>query len=170
VDNLPDPAQRRVSGRFGPDRRLTALTGAAALGCLIGTLVTTDRPGRVLLGTAVVVLLGYTVTDLLFWPRITATTDGLRIKAPGGSADVAWADVDAVRADVRMRFGLRNVTLEIDAAERLHVFSKRALGSDPEAVAAMITAIDPRRPAAGPGSERGGADRDDRGDEQPDRS
>lgn len=145
MDNEPDPARRRVSTRFGPDRRLTALTAAVALGCLIGAVATSDRAGRLLLATAVVVLLGYAVTDLVFWPRVTATADGLQIKAPTGSAHLAWSEVDSVRADTRLRFGLRSTSLEIDAADRLHVFSRRALGADPEDVATMIAALDPRR-------------------------
>jgi hypothetical protein len=49
-----------------------------------------------------------------------------------------------VRADTRQRLGLRSVTLEIDAGDELHVFSKRALGAEPDAVAGLIRAMDPR--------------------------
>jgi len=105
-----------------------------------------DPPGRVLLGAAALVLLAYTATDLLFWPRLTASPEGLLIRTPLTRARIPWSDVDAVRADARERIGLRSVTLEIDAGERLVVFSRRALGADPETVAALIGAFAPRRP------------------------
>jgi len=132
--------------RFGPDRRLTALTATLTLIAAAAAVLSPDPPGRVLLGAAALVLLAYTATDLLFWPRLTASPEGLLIRTPLTRARIPWSDVDAVRADARERIGLRSVTLEIDAGERLVVFSRRALGADPETVAALIGAFAPRRP------------------------
>jgi hypothetical protein len=131
--------------RFGPDRRLTAATGALTVIAAIAATLTSDRAGRLLLVGVALVLLAYTLTDLLFWPRLTVSADGLLIRTPMARTQLAWSDVEAVRADARQRLGLRSVTLEIDAGEELVVFSRRALGSDPEAAADLIRAFDPRR-------------------------
>jgi hypothetical protein len=50
-----------------------------------------------------------------------------------------------VRADIAARHGLRTVTLEIDAGVALLVLSRRQLGADPETVAKLLHALDPRR-------------------------
>lgn len=129
--------------RFGPDRRLTAATGVLTLVALAAATLTSDGPGRALLGGAALVLLAYTVTDLIFWPRLSADAEGLQVHTPLSRARIAWRDVEAVRADSRERLGLRSVTLEIDAGEHLVVLSRRALGADPAAVAALILAFAP---------------------------
>lgn len=129
--------------RFGPDRRLTAVSGALALIALAAAALSRDPAGRVLLGAATLVLLAYALTDLIFWPRLTAGADGLLICTPLLRARFAWSDVDAVRADARERLGLHSVTLEIDAGEHLVVFSRRSLGADPATVAALISAFGP---------------------------
>ncbi len=144
VDDLT-AARRRPRVRFGPDRRLTALAGAGML-AVIGLAVTTaDASGRLLFVLAAVVLAAYVVTDLVFWPRLAVDTSGLQVRAPCARARRDWAHVDEVRADVRTRYGLRSVTLEIDAGETLIVLSRRALGADPDSVADVVRAFDPRR-------------------------
>ncbi|MEP7021966.1 MAG: PH domain-containing protein [Pseudonocardiales bacterium] len=134
---------RVPSLRFGPDRRLTALTGTLALLALAAALLAADTAGRLLLAGAAVVLLGYTVTDLIFWPRLTVSAEGLLIRTPAARGLVPWSEIEAVRADARQRAGLRSVTLEIDAGEYLVVFSRRALGADPAQVADLIAAFQP---------------------------
>jgi hypothetical protein len=136
---------RRTELRFGPDRRLTALTAAAGVGAAIGALATSDRAGRILLVIAAVLLASYAITDLAFWPRLVASPEGIVIRAPGGRARLAWADVERIEAMARTRLGLRSVTLEVDAGSSLHVLSRRALGTDPETAADLIAALDPRR-------------------------
>jgi hypothetical protein len=137
---------RAPTCRFGPDRRLTAGTALLALITAAAAALSSDPAGQVLLGAAALVLFSYAVTDLLFWPRLTASPEGLIIRTPLTRARIAWSDIDAVRADARERIGLRSVTLEIDAGECLVVFSRRALGADPETVAALISAFGPPRP------------------------
>jgi len=136
---------RRTELRFGPDGRLIALTAVAAVGAVIGALATSDRAGRILLAIAAVLLAAYAVTDVIYRPRIVVTVDGIVIRAPGGSARLGWADVHRIEALGRMRLGLRSVTLEIDTETSLHVFSRRALGADPDTAADLIRAFDPRR-------------------------
>jgi len=142
---VDEPALRAPTYRFGPDRRLTALTGGLAFAAAVLAAITADVPGRLLFGLAALVLLAYAVTDLVFYPRITASADGVVVRAPSGIVHLRWAEIDEVRADARQRLGLRSVTLEIDADERLFVFSRRALGADPEQAAAIVAAFDPRR-------------------------
>jgi hypothetical protein len=143
VDNRVEGNAGAARYQFGPDRRLTAVTGGLSVLAVLIAL-STDRAGQVLLAGAALVLLSYTVTDLIFWPRLTVTGEGLSIKAPLTRVALPWADIDAVRADARQRLGLRSVTLEIDAGEQLVVFSHRALGADPETAAGVIRAFDPR--------------------------
>jgi hypothetical protein len=142
-------AEHPVAGRvpravFGPDPRLTALTVALAVIAAALAAVSTDRSGTVLLALAALVLACYAAADLLWRPRLTVDAAGLRVRGPGASAVLAWTDVEAVRADVRMRHGLRSVALEIDAGDRLLVLSRRVLGTDPEQAAEIVRAFDPR--------------------------
>ena len=135
---------RAPSLRFGPDRRLTALTGVLAVIAIAAAALASDPAGQLLLAGAALVLLAYTVTDLVFWPRLTVSADGLLVRTPATRRLIPWSEVQAVRADTRQRAGLRSVTLEIDAGERLVVFSRRALGADPTDVAGLISAFQPR--------------------------
>jgi hypothetical protein len=144
VDGLTDPA-RAPSVRFGPDRRLTVGAGLAAAAALVLCVTSSDAPGRVLFAVAALVLVGYCVGDLVWWPRLSADVTGLRIRTPFTRADLGWAQIEKVGADVRTRYGLRSVTLEVDAGEVLVVFGRRSLGADPETVAGLVLAL---RPAA----------------------
>jgi hypothetical protein len=103
-----------------------------------------DPAGRLLAGLSALILGSYVATDLVFWPRLTASRDGLLIRTPTARTDLAWADVDAIRVDERTRLGLMSRTLEIDAGPFLVVFSRRALGDDPRTVLGTLEAFDPR--------------------------
>jgi hypothetical protein len=139
----PDPLRRPPTARFAPDPRLTALTGAGAV--IVAALsFATDAAGRLLLLAAAVVLAGYTLTDLVFRPRLAVDGTGIRIRSPLAHAELAWPDVAAIRADERSRYGLRSVTLEIDGGDQLIVLSRRALGAPPDAVASLVRSFDPR--------------------------
>jgi hypothetical protein len=131
--------------RFGPDLRLSAIVFLAALGALGLAITAADAGGRLIWGIAAVILAGYSIGDVIFWPRLVADPTGLRIRTPLTRVDVAWADVAAIRADVRNRYGLRSSTLEVDAGATLVVFSRRALGADPDTVSNLVRALDPRR-------------------------
>jgi hypothetical protein len=137
-EDLSGPGRRSPVARFSPDPRLTAITGGAAV-IVAGLSFATDAAGRLLL------LAGYALTDLLFRPRLAVDSTGVRVRSPLARADLAWPDIAAVRADERNRYGLRSVTLEIDAGEQLIVLSRRALGAAPAAAAALIRSFDPRR-------------------------
>ncbi|HEY7010942.1 MAG TPA: PH domain-containing protein [Jatrophihabitantaceae bacterium] len=130
--------------RFGPDLRLSAVVFLLALGALVLVLTTDDAGGRLLWGAAAVVLGAYAIGDVIFWPRLSVDAHGLRIRTPLARADLPWAAVDDIRADVRTRHGLRTATLEVDAGPMLVVFSRRALGADPDTVEGLVRAMDPR--------------------------
>jgi hypothetical protein len=135
---------RAPSCRFGPDRRLTALSGTLTAVAAVAAVLSGDPAGRVLFVGAALVLLCYTVTDLVCWPRLTVSGQGLVVRTPLTRARLAWSDIEAVRAESRERLGLRSTTLEIDAGDYLIVFSRRSLGMAPAAVAGLIRAFDPR--------------------------
>lgn len=135
------PAGREPVLRFGPDGRVTAATALAAVVAGLSTALAADAPGRLLLGGAALVLAAYAVTDLVFRPRLTLSAEGVRVHSPQARARLTWAQVDDIRADARQRLGLRLVTLEIDAGASLIVLSRRALGADPEQVAALAAAF-----------------------------
>jgi hypothetical protein len=143
-EDLSGPGRRSPVARFSPDPRLTAITGGAAV-IVAGLSFATDAAGRLLLLAAAVILAGYALTDLIFRPRLAVDSTGIRVRSPLARADLAWPDIAAVRADERNRYGLRSVTLEIDAGEQLIVLSRRALGAAPAAAAALIRSFDPRR-------------------------
>jgi hypothetical protein len=149
VDNVtpvdPKDPVRAPTVRFGPDRRLTALGAVAMVITAATAAITDDRAGRLLFAAAAVLLLGYTVSDLWLWPRLSADRVGVRVRSLLERADLPWSAIDAVRADVSTRHGLRTVTLEIDAGERLIVLSRRSLGADPERVAELVRAFEPGR-------------------------
>ncbi|HEY7049392.1 MAG TPA: PH domain-containing protein [Jatrophihabitantaceae bacterium] len=136
-----DNSTRAPVLRFGPDRRLTALCAGLAVVAIAFVVLSDDGAGRVLAGLGAVLLAGYAVTDLAFWPRLTVTGDGVRIRTPTTRAVLPWADVDAVRVDEHSHLGLTSRTLEIDAGALLVVFSRRTLGADPREVADLLAAF-----------------------------
>jgi hypothetical protein len=140
VDN---PDARRPELRFAPDSRYTALAGAGVVAALVAVLLTADLAGRVLAGTAAVVLAGYLAADLLFRPQLRVDAEQIVINSPLVRARLPWPAVEDVRADTRERFGLRSTTLEIDAGATLAVFSRRAIGADPADAAELIRAFRP---------------------------
>ena len=140
---MDEPPDRVPAVRFGPDRRLTAAAAGGVAIAIAAAVLTDDPAGRLLAGIAALLLLCYVVSDLLFAPRLTASGAGLVIRSPTARARLAWPDIERVHADTRLRLGLRSTTLEIDAGSTLVVFSRRALGADPEAVAELVNAFRP---------------------------
>lgn len=132
---------RAPACRFGPDRRLTLLCAGAGLVAAALVALPGDAAGRMLAGAAAVLLAGYAVTDLVFWPRLVATGEGLRIRTPTVRATLPWSEVTAVRVDERIHLGLPSRTLEIDAGTLLVVFGRRTLGADPRDVAGLLAAF-----------------------------
>ena len=140
---MDEPTETPAELRFVPDRRYTALAGAGCAVAVIAAYVTGDPAGRLLAATAAVVLAAYVAADLVFTPRVVVSAGGVVINAPFLRARLPWAAVERVRADTRLRLGLRATTLEIDAGATLAVLSRRAIGADPEAAAERILAFRP---------------------------
>lgn len=145
MENTTEPTghDRMPRVAFGPDARLIAATGVLALAAAVAAALSGDAGGRLLLAGAALVLAAYTGTDLICRPRLVADPAGLRVRSPGAFLRLPWAHVEAVRADVRSRHGLRTVTLEIDTGDRLVVLTRRGLGADPERVAELVNAFVP---------------------------
>ncbi|GAB2481152.1 PH domain-containing protein [Jatrophihabitans fulvus] len=140
-----DDISRRTSVRFVPDRRLTGLAAGGAVVAALLALLATDDPSRLLFAVAVVVLLAFALSDLVFSPRLEADAAGVRVRSPLARAWLPWSQIDAVRLDERPRLGRRSVTLEVDAGETLIVLSRRALGTEPEDALALVNAFRPPR-------------------------
>lgn len=140
---MQNPVDRGVRLTYVPDRRYTVAAIIGTVAAVVLALVTTAPTGRLIACVAAVVLLAVAVGDLVFRPRLVADAGGLTVRSPLGRASLPWAAVDAVRTDTRLRLGLRSTALEIDAGETLIVLSRRALGADPEQVAATVNALRP---------------------------
>lgn len=129
--------------RFAPRRDQALATGILGL-VAVASLVFTDGPGRVLLGLAAVLLVGVSVADLLWVPRLAVSVHGIVVNAPTARRTLDWAAVEAVRVDERSRMGRLSRTLEIDAGEHLIVLGRHVLGIDPAQARDLIVAFDPR--------------------------
>jgi hypothetical protein len=135
-----------AAAEFRPYTGLTAAAGVGAVVAVVLAWLADDAPSRLLFAIAAVVLAAYTVGDLVFAPRLRADRTGVRIRTPMTRADLRWDEIEDVRADTRDRLGLRSTTLEIDIGADIVVFSKRALGADPEFVAKQVRAFAPGEP------------------------
>jgi hypothetical protein len=118
---------------------------AAGLGL---SLVVLDAPGRVLVGTAVVLLLIVVAHDLWARPRLTAGPDGVDVRTWTGRRHLPWPGL-GMRVQVTRRLGFRSRTLELDTAAGpdddgvLVVLGRRDLGADPEDVVRALRGLDP---------------------------
>ncbi|MBM7806623.1 hypothetical protein JOD57_002460 [Geodermatophilus bullaregiensis] len=117
------------------------LLGLAALGL--------DAVGRVLVGTAGVLLLALAVRDVVLRPRLSAGADGVEVRTLAGRTRLPWAAL-RVRLRTTSRLGVRSRLLELDTAcgpddgGTLVVLGRRDLGTDPADVARALEALRPR--------------------------
>lgn len=143
MDAQPGGAQ------WSPRSGETAALAVVATGLGVAMLVL-DAPGRVLVGTAVLVLLLVVAHDLGTRPRLRAGPDGVEVRTWTGRRHLPWPVLRARVRDVR-RLGVRSRTLELDTVGGpdddgvLVVLGRRDLGADPEEVAAALRALDPTR-------------------------
>ena len=134
--------------QWSPRLGETAALAAVAAGLALALLVL-DTPGRVLVGTGVVLLLLVVAHDLRARPRLSAGPDGLDVRTWTGSRHLPWPLL-RVRVRVTRRLGISGRTLELDTAAGpddhgvLVVLGRRDLGTDPDAVAQALRALDPR--------------------------
>lgn len=134
--------------QWSPRRSETAAAAAAAL-ALGFALFFLDTPGRVLVGTATVVLLLVVAHDLRARPRLSAAPDGVVVRTWTGSRHLPWPGL-RIRVRVSRRLGISGRTLELDTDPGPHddgvlvVLGRRDLGVDPEVVARALRALEPR--------------------------
>jgi hypothetical protein len=107
-----------------------------------------DAAGRVLVGAGALLVLALAVRDVLTRPRLAAGPDGVDVRGLTGGVHLPWAPL-RVRVRETRRLGMRSRTLELDTATGpeddgvLVVLGRRDLGTDPDAVARALRALDP---------------------------
>jgi hypothetical protein len=121
----------------------------AGVGAVLGlTTVVLDPLGRVLVGTAAVLLLALAVHDRLLRPRLAAGPDAVVVRRLTGATVLPWARL-RVQVRTSRRWGLRSRLLELDTAAgpdddgELVLLGRRDLGADPGDVARVLRALDP---------------------------
>jgi hypothetical protein len=128
----------------------TAALAAVAAGLAL-SVVLLDAPGRVLVGTAAVLLMLVVAHDVRTRPRLRAGPDGVDVRTWTGRRHLPWPLL-RVRVRVTRRLGISSRTLELDTAAGpdddgvLVVLGRRDLGADPEVVARTLRELDPTRP------------------------
>jgi hypothetical protein len=133
--------------QWSPRRGETAALAVVAAGLGLA-LIVLDAPGRLLVGTAIVLLLVVVAHDLWVRPRLTAGSDGVDVRTWTGRRHLPWPGL-GVRVHATRRLGIPRRTLELDTAAGpdddgvLVVLGRRDLGADPEQVAHALRGLDP---------------------------
>jgi hypothetical protein len=132
----PDQSATPTSWRVRPALPLLKLTGAVVLvglGLLLGGGDPVPIGVTVLTGAG---LVGWAVRDLVAPVRLAVDPAGVTvIKGFAGRRHLAWGQIERIAVDSRPRLGLRTGTLELDAGDSLHFFSRYDLGAEPGEVA-----------------------------------
>ncbi|MEV4714638.1 PH domain-containing protein [Micromonospora sp. NPDC049374] len=116
-----------------PVLKLAAAASLLALGIL---LAEGDPLRPVLGGLAAAVLTGWGLRDLVAPVRLAVDATGITV--PAGLLSrrhLPWPMVETVQVHRRSGRGLAGPTLEIDAGDSLHLFSRLDLNADPAEVA-----------------------------------
>jgi hypothetical protein len=127
--------------QWGPRTGEVVATAVAGLGLALAVLLV-DPLGRVLLGTAALLLLGLAARDAVLRPRVRAEADGVTVRTLSGPTTIPWPHV-RVRLRSQRRWGMRARTLELEDRTDdavLVVLGRRELGVDPETVAEALRA------------------------------
>jgi hypothetical protein len=136
VDNLSVPETRS----WAPPPPLVALAWVLAAAAVAWVLLTTDRPGRVLLSVVALVLVWIGLFGTIARPRLRADPSGITVRGLTGRRHWAWAEVN-VRLVHTRRFGREVATVELDAEADLVVLGRFDLGADPVDVVDAIRAL-----------------------------
>ncbi|HEY8473173.1 MAG TPA: PH domain-containing protein [Natronosporangium sp.] len=100
-----------------------------------------------LAGAVVAVLAGWAARDLVAPVRLAADPAGVTVVTGFGNRHrLAWSRVERVRVDVRHRSKM----LEVDAGDRLFVFSRYDVDDDLETIAGRLEALRTGRPDPAP--------------------
>lgn len=132
MDDGPD-----VPASWGPNRRVAVVLGVAALAVAIAA-VAAGPAGRLLLITAATGLLTAAGLAASWGAAVSADEQGVAVRGSWTRRHLDWAEVAAVRADLRRR----SRGLEIDTGEELLVVPSWLLGgATPTLVARRLQAL-----------------------------
>lgn len=120
-----------------PQPALLMVSGLAALGSAASAVLSSDPLDRLVAAFLALVFIGATVAGrrraLIGGPR------GLLVQRFFGTRIVPWSQVRRVQSARSARWGIANVTVEIDLLDDdLLVFGRTELGSDPADVADVL--------------------------------
>lgn len=108
---------------------------------VVAVTVVTDLPGRVLGGVAALGLLLFATASWRARPKLAITDAGLEIRGWLSTRVLTKADITLIRITEFRRLARKVRLLEIDTADdRLHVFTRWDLGTDPLQVLDALTA------------------------------
>ena len=107
--------------------------------------VALDRPGRLLCGIAAVALVFVALVGTRARPRLAADLDGIEVRGLTSRTRYPWSEVERVHVVRTRRWGRETPLLEIDTRtddeERLLVFGRLDLGTDPEEVSERLAGM-----------------------------
>lgn len=102
--------------------------------------VVTDVPGRVLGGVAALGLLLFALASWRARPKLAITDAGLEVRGWLSTRTLTRADITLIRITEFRRLARKVRLLEIDTADdRLHVFTRWDLGTEPLRVLDALT-------------------------------
>jgi hypothetical protein len=133
--------------QWSPRPAQTVVLGLVGLGLAL-TVLFLDAPGRLLVGTAAVVVLAAAARDLLARPRLSTGPDGVQVRSWATRRHLPWPLL-RVRVRATRRLGVTSRALELDTAAGpddegvLMLLGRRDLGADPEEVARILRELDP---------------------------
>ncbi len=108
---------------------------------VVAVTVVTDPPGRVLGGVAALGLILFATASWRARPKLAITDAGLEIRGWLSTRVLTKADITLIRITEFRRLARKVRLLEIDTADdRLHVFTRWDLGTDPLQVLDALTA------------------------------
>ncbi|KUI27759.1 PH domain-containing protein [Mycobacterium sp. GA-2829] len=124
--------------------RPLGIAGCGLVGILMAIVcvtVVTDAPGRVITGIAAVGLITFAILSWRARPKLAITTEGVAIRGWRNTQVLTNAEIKLVRITEFRRLARKTRLLEIDTADdRLHVFTRWDLGTDPLEVLDALTA------------------------------
>lgn len=107
---------------------------------IVAVTVVTDLPGRVLGGVAALGLILFATASWRARPKLAITDAGLEIRGWLSTRVLTEADITLIRITEFRRLARKVRLLEIDTADdRLHVFTRWDLGTDPLQVLDALT-------------------------------
>jgi hypothetical protein len=115
--------------------------GVAAALALLAVAVGEHEQVTIGLAAALAVVV-YAARDVIVRDRLVADADGLVAAHGYLSRDrLAWADVQRMLVDSRLRLGARTEILELDAGDQIYQFSRFDLGTDATDALAALEAV-----------------------------